>query len=180
MGMFYIRAPSLAALMAQWFQACSSESSELCVLCNRSILCHHWCWLRSVGSDHWYVTIGWSWDRLCSYLSHRFLQQGLCQKEKPLDNSLYSDGIGTDIGAHLFLLPRTLSWPRPHLPTRGFHRRTVTTYGRVYLRIPAPVGLWWCYSVCISHRLYNKDCAKREDLWTAVFVPMTAVMCDSL
>ena len=42
-------------------------------------------------------------------VSHRFLQQGLCQKEKPLDNSLYSDGIGTDIGAHLFLLPRTLS-----------------------------------------------------------------------
>ena len=36
----------------------------------------------------------------------------------------------------------------------------------------------WCYSVCISHRLYNKDCAKREDLWKAVFVPMAAVMCD--
>ena len=30
----------------------------------------------------------------------------------------------------------------PHLPTRGFHRRTMTTYGRVLLSEPSTRGTW--------------------------------------
>ena len=66
-----------------------------------------WCCNRSLGVFRFALQL--SVLGVVTDVSPRFFQQGLCQKEKPLDNSLYSDGIGTDIDAHLLPLPRTLS-----------------------------------------------------------------------
>ena len=100
------------------------------------------------------------------------MQQGLCQKERPLDNSLCSDRIEPERFVHSYDDEFEV---RDQYCEIGY--ANCASIVRSFMQIVCKyANSGFCIRlILLLDRLCNKDCAKRKDLWTTVFVPIVSL-----